>query len=311
MTTKTILLLDMDNLLYSTGFSKRVLRGDPSQSVVTRIVKAFFFKFSRIVASYDPKSHEIYAIWDGEGECWRDALCTEYKARPKSPERIAMKAEIISVKPVLQSLLQAYNVTQVYKNHHEGDDLFPVLIDSLTAHYEGKGDQVFFEIFSNDRDVFSLISEKVCVHQPTPPVYVVTHANFEEVTQFKSPKHFSQAKWIMPDYSDNLSGIMGRPEAIKLMAECDDLQQLLNNPDAADQFSDEVKAIVQTSRLLFAAKRIAQRKLITSLDGHQLTIDDIDCIPPTPSWRHIVAFGKKYGVFMHRALYDKLVPAHA
>lgn len=307
MTTKTILLLDMDNLLYSTGFSKRVVGGDKSQSMVTRIVQAFFFKFSRILSSYSTDTHQIYAIWDGDGDCWRDALCTEYKGRPKSPERIAMKAEIIGVKPVLQSLLQAYNVTQVYKDHHEGDDLFPVLIRSLAEFHESRGEPVFFEIFSNDRDMFSLISDKVCVHQPTPPVYVVTHENFEEVTGFKTPHHFSQAKWLMPDYSDNLAGIMSRQEAIKLMAECDDIDSLLADPSKVETYSDEVQSIIQLSRLYQSKPKIEHKKLITKLDGHQLSIDDVECIPPKPSWRQIVAIGKKYGVYMHRTTFDKLV----
>lgn len=206
------ILIDGTSFVYRAYFAipgyLATTKGFPTKAVfgVTQMIL-------KILKTWEPK----YIIWfmDEAEPTFRHEIYKDYKAtRPGMPEDLRIQI------PYIKKIISALGIPLISQSGFEADDLIATFIKTFN---------IPSIIIAADRDLYSLISEKVIVYDPI-------RENFLDKEAFKKrfgiePGLFPQLRALTGDKSDNIPGVpgIGEKTAQKLLSQFGNLENLFKN----------------------------------------------------------------------------------
>lgn len=196
--TSTTLILDGAFFIRRAMYSPNTRELSNKTGVPTGGIFSFFNSLRTTLSSIAATS--LVVTWEGGHSDRRNSIYPDYKKR-----EIVDEPELDSFGMTdyeyykhqlswVQKILDCYGVPQVMIPGKEGDDVLYQCCHII------KGNKV---IVSEDRDFFSLINDDISCYRPIKKEYVC-NSNFQEITGYRSSRHFMFAKSILGDGSDNI-----------------------------------------------------------------------------------------------------------
>jgi DNA polymerase-1 len=215
-----VLLVDANNLAYRNFYAQN-LKTKTGQN--TGMVYGFINSMLSAVRDLNPDL--IQYVWDPPGgSAYRLALYGLYKGN-----RDSQGPDFYEEMTLLKQLLTALGCTQITKPSVETDDVIGYL---AMTHYVDH--QVV--IYSNDKDMLQLVSDRVAVYQPDKGVLNTDSEGRipikeQNKTIWLKPHQVADYKALVGDPSDNYPGIpgFGIGAAISYFTLNDSVQGLLDN----------------------------------------------------------------------------------
>ena len=217
-----VLLIDGNSFFYRSYYASTHIPNyythNSSKAVYTaiRTLKKFLLK-------QDPY-HSIFVAFDLGKNTFRHQQFSEYKInRKKTPD------DLIEQVPIFEHFLQLMEIDILKNDLYEADDL----IATLCVKALDKGFAV--DIFSNDTDLFQLITKNVNVFvskQGASKIETINQDNFFDKFQLK-PEQIVDFKSLRGDSSDNLPGVkgVGPKTALKLLNRYSTLESIYQHLD--------------------------------------------------------------------------------
>lgn len=249
-------LIDGHALAYRTYFAltrgQATSRWITSDGEPTAGVYGFTSVLLRILEQEDP--NYLAVVFD-TGKTFRDEIYPDYKAtREKMPDDLRPQIERI------RGLVDAFNIPRLEKIGYEADDV----LGSVAQIAIGQGLGV--KIFTGDRDLLQLVSERVIVNLPGRSLADARDylpADVEKTLGVR-PDQVIDLKALMGDSSDNIPGVrgIGKKTAAKLLNDYDTLDKVYAN---LDQLSAGVRnKLEQGKDDAYLSQKLAT--IVTNLD---------------------------------------------
>lgn len=206
------ILIDGSSFIYRAYFAipgyLSTSKGFPTKAIfgVTQMLL-------KILKELDPNI--IVWFMDEKGPTFRHLKYEEYKAtRPSMPDDL--KVQI----PYIKAIVQALGIPLVSAEGYEADDLIATFIKTF---------DIPVLMVAPDRDLLSLISERVMVYDPVRETYLDLKG-FKEKYGFE-PSQFVDFRALAGDPSDNIKGVpgIGEKTAKELIKQFYNLENLYAN----------------------------------------------------------------------------------
>ncbi|MDT8859426.1 DNA polymerase I [Alkalihalobacillus sp. MEB130] len=220
---KKLVLIDGNSIAYRAFFALPLLNNE--KGVYTNAVYGFTTMLLKIIEEENP-THMLVAF-DAGKTTFRHKTFDEYKGgRQKTPPELSEQFSLV------REMLDAFNISRYEAENYEADDI----IGTLAKHASGEGYEV--KVFSGDKDLLQLVSDKVTVVLTKKGITNV-EAYDEALIDEKygiTPKQIIDMKGLMGDSSDNIPGVpgVGEKTALKLLKEFGTVENVL---DSIDQIS--------------------------------------------------------------------------
>lgn len=196
-----ILIIDGAHTLRRAMYQSNLRELSNSTGMPTGAIYGFMQSLKSAISNMSAQS--VCIAWEGGHSERRKSVYGDYKRRePAEVEERDIHGytdyeyychQLSWVKMILSCL----GIHQISVQGKEGDDIVFQLSRLL------KGQKI---IISEDSDFFSLVSDKIAVYRPIKKVYVDL-ANFEDVTELTTPKHYLYSKVLSGDGSDNIPAV--------------------------------------------------------------------------------------------------------
>lgn len=217
-----LLLIDGSSFLHRGYYAMPNLRN--SQGEYTGAVYGLVSMLSRIINAEKPQFAAV--CFDKSRHSFRTEFYPEYKGTRKEPP-----TELKSQFALAFEVLEAFGIFAVEMDNYEADDL----IGTLAKKGEAQGMKV--DIYTGDRDLLQLITEKITVHIAGSGKSAAESTPFDTAAMIEKygfePCRLIDFKALMGDTSDNIPGIAGVGEktAQKLLSQFGSLENLLQNTE--------------------------------------------------------------------------------
>ena len=247
---KKLFLIDAFALIYRSYFAFSKNPRINSKGVETSAVLGFVNTLIEVLKKEKPT--HIAVVFDTPKATTRHLEYTEYKAN-----REAMPEGISIALPYIDQVLEAFNITKLYADGYEADDV----IGTLAKKAEKKGFVTY--MMTPDKDFAQLVSENILLYRPgnkwkPTEVWGVNEvlAKFE-ITDVSQVIDFLG---MMGDAVDNIPGLpgVGEKTAKKYLAEFGSMENLLAN---TDKLKGKIKEKIEENK----DKGILSKKLATIL----------------------------------------------
>ena len=178
--------------------------------------------------------NKVVVFWDSDtNSSQRRIIYPKYKLNRRDDSNELKQASYESQKQRVKQYLEEMFVRQVEVEHSEADDLI--------AYYCQISEDENKTIFSSDRDLTQLISEKVSIYSPSAKRYYKMGDTIK-MSNFEVP-HFNvkTIKILTGDSSDNIDGIfyLGEKTLFKFFPEL--LEKLVDIPDILTKGEELIK----------------------------------------------------------------------
>ena len=190
--------------------------------------------------------NKVVVFWDSKtSSSQRRLIYPKYKLNRKSSETESKEESFLEQKQRVKQYLEEMFVRQLETEHAEADDLI--------AHYCKVSLDEEKTIFSSDRDLTQLISEKVSIYSPSTKQYYGIN-NKIKLHDIEVPYYnVKTIKILTGDSSDNIDGIfyLGEKTLIKLFPELlEDRVELPYILQKGEQLLKEEKGNIALQNLL-------------------------------------------------------------
>lgn len=190
--------------------------------------------------------NKVVVFWDSKtSSSQRRLIYPKYKLNRKSSETESKEESFLEQKQRVKQYLEEMFVRQLETEHAEADDLI--------AHYCKVSLDEEKTIFSSDRDLTQLISEKVSIYSPSTKQYYGIN-NKIKLHDIEVPYYnVKTIKILTGDSSDNIDGIfyLGEKTLIKLFPELlEDRVELPYILQKGEQLLKEEKGNITLQNLL-------------------------------------------------------------
>jgi len=259
---KKMLLVDGNSLLfrayYATAYGSIMRSKDGTP---TNALFALANMLNKVIDNVNPD----YALiaFDTDKKTFRHEEYGDYKAgRKPAPE------ELVTQFPLAREMVTKMGLKCYELAGYEADDIVATMAKI------GEENDCKVEVFSSDKDLFQLISEKTTVNVPkkgTSDILAVTPSVCKEEYGLH-PYQVTDYKGIFGDTSDNIKGIKGIGEkgALKLLEEYGSLEGIYEN---IDKIAGKLKEkLIEGKEDGFRSRQIATIYKDVPLD---FSIDDI------------------------------------
>ena len=211
-----IVLIDGSSFVYRAYFAisgyLATTKGIPTKAIfgVTQMVL-------KILKEWEPE----YIIWfmDEKEPTFRHKVYKDYKAtRPKMPDDLKIQI------PYIKKIIPALGIPFVSCPGYEADDLIATFIHKILKKTDCPA-----VIVAGDKDLYSLVSEKVCIYDPVRETFLDKEA-FLKKYGFP-PELFPEFRALTGDKSDNIPGVpgVGEKTAKDLIYRFKNLENLFSN----------------------------------------------------------------------------------
>jgi DNA polymerase I len=217
---KKVVLIDGNSIAYRAFFALPLLNND--KGVYTNAVYGFTTMLLKIIEEEKP-SHLLVAF-DAGKTTFRHKTFTEYKGgRQKTPPELSEQF------PLIRELLDAFNIKRFELADYEADDIIG------TISQDAAKDGLEVKVFSGDKDLLQLVSDKITV--------AINRKGISEVDTYDEkliaekygipPLAIIDMKGLMGDSSDNIPGVpgVGEKTALKLLKQFGTLEETLQSID--------------------------------------------------------------------------------
>ncbi|MET3506020.1 DNA polymerase I [Halalkalibacter oceani] len=217
---KKLILIDGNSIAYRAFFALPLLNND--KGVYTNAVYGFTTMLLKIIEEEKP-THMLVAF-DAGKTTFRHQTYSEYKGgRQKTPPELSEQF------PLVRELLDAFNIARYEADNYEADDI----IGTLAKQAAGKDWEV--KIFSGDKDLLQLVSERITVALTKKGITQVDYydqALLDEKYGITA-EQIIDMKGLMGDSSDNIPGVpgIGEKTALKLLKEFGTVEKVLSSID--------------------------------------------------------------------------------
>ena len=197
-------------------------------------------------------------MWDGESNSSaRKLIYPKYKENRTSTETDQKKESFYKQKDRIKQYLEEMFVRQVEVENNESDDLI--------AYYCHISEDEQKTIFSSDRDLTQLISEKVSVYSPQQKrTYKVGDMIKNKELEFPH-YNIKTTKILCGDTSDNIDGIrlLGEKTLVKLFPE------ILENPTSFNDILTKAELLLKEDKENVALKNLLSGKTKDGIYGEE------------------------------------------
>ena len=218
-----------------------------SKGTPTNVIHGFMSMLNKITTDYN--LDQIIVTWDLPGKTFRNEIYDDYKAnRSSAPDNFNIQI------PLLQNLLNVFNIPQVSKKGFEADDV----LGSLSKTLNEKNKKVL--IVTGDRDTFQLISKKTNIlytKRGISDVDLVDEKFFVNKFGFKTNQYVEYLA-LKGDPSDNIPGLpgVGEKTATNLLIEFKSIKNIYNN---LDDLTPKIKnSFIENKEVLMMSKELAK-----------------------------------------------------
>ena len=214
-----LFVIDGSAFAYRSFFAIRGLtdsKGRPTNAV---------FGFTRILMKIlrEQEPSHIVVVFDAPGKTFRSEMYEDYKAN-----REAMPEDLVSQLPLMDAVVEAFNIPLVRVSGIEADDVMGA--------YARRGAEAGIEVVlvTGDKDALQLVSDGVRVFDPYKGEAGMWYDAGEVVERFGvPPERVADVLGLMGDASDNVPGVRGIGEktARKLLETYGSLEELYAHLD--------------------------------------------------------------------------------
>ena len=218
---KKLFLIDAFALIYRSYFAFSKNPRINSKGLETSAILGFVNSLVEVIKKEKPT--HIAVVFDTPAATVRHEEYSEYKAnREAMPEGIAVAL------PYIDQLLEAFNISKLYADGYEADDV----IGTLAKKAEKQGFVTY--MMTPDKDFAQLVSENILLYRPGNKWKPTETWGVKEVLEKFEIKNISQVidfLGMMGDAVDNIPGLpgVGEKTAKKLLAEYGNMEGLLEN----------------------------------------------------------------------------------
>ena len=211
------------------------------------------------------KATHLAVIFDQKDKTFRSDIYPEYKAnRPPPPEDLVPQFDII------REATNAFGIISIEKKGFEADDL----IATLSKKANDIGAKV--TIFSSDKDLMQLVSEKTLMYDPIKNTYI----NIDKVKEKfgVSPNKVIEVQSLIGDAVDNVPGVpgIGIKTASQLISNFNTVENLIDNNAQIDRqrIRDLILTNIDNIRMSKALVTL-NKKVPTDIEINQLMLKPI------------------------------------
>ena len=215
--------------------------------------------------------NKVVVFWDSKtSSSQRRLIYPKYKLNRKSSETESKEESFVEQKQRVKQYLEEMFVRQLETEQAEADDLI--------AHYCKISLDEEKTIFSSDRDLTQLISEKVSIYSPSTKKYYKVGDKIK-LYDFEVPHYNVKiVKILTGDSSDNIDGIfyLGEKTLVKMFPEV--LEQEVNLTYILEKGNELLKEEKLKNTEYIRAKRdyeFASAKILNSSDPATTIPDDV------------------------------------
>ena len=218
---KKLFLIDAFALIYRSYFAFSKNPRINSKGLETSAILGFVNSLVEVIKKESPT--HIAVVFDTPVITVRHEEYSEYKAN-----REAMPEGIATALPYIDRLLEAFNISKIYADGYEADDV----IGTLAKKAEKQGFVTY--MMTPDKDFAQLVSENILLYRPGNKWKPTEIWGVQEVLNKFEIKFVSQVidfLGMMGDNVDNIPGLpgVGEKTAKKLLAEYGNMEALLEN----------------------------------------------------------------------------------
>ena len=204
---------------------------------------------------------KVVVMWDGESNSSaRKLLYPKYKENRTSTETDQKKESFYKQKERIKQYLEEMFVRQIEVDNNESDDLI--------AYYCHISEDEQKTIFSSDRDLTQLISEKVSVYSPQQKrTYKMGDMIKNKDLEFPH-YNIKTTKILCGDTSDNIDGIryLGEKTLVKLFPE------ILENPITFSDILSKAEQLLKEDKENTALKNLLTGKTKDGIYGEEFFV---------------------------------------
>ncbi len=204
---------------------------------------------------------KVVVMWDGESNSsTRKLIYPKYKENRTSTETDQKKESFYKQKERIKQYLEEMFVRQIEVENNESDDLI--------AYYCHISEDEQKTIFSSDRDLTQLISEKVSVYSPQQKrTYKMGDMIKNKDLEFPH-YNIKTTKIVCGDTSDNIDGIrlMGEKTLVKLFPE------ILENPITFSDILSKAEQLLKEDKENTALKNLLTGKTKDGIYGEEFFV---------------------------------------
>lgn len=204
---------------------------------------------------------KVVVFWDGDSNSSaRKLIYPKYKENRTSSETDQKKESFYKQKERIKQYLEEMFVRQIEVDNNESDDLI--------AYYCHISDDEQKTIFSSDRDLTQLISEKVSVYSPQQKrTYKVGDMIKNKDLEFPH-YNIKTTKILCGDTSDNIDGIryLGEKTLVKLFPE------ILENPITFSDILSKAEQLLKEDKENTALKNLLTGKTKDGIYGEEFFV---------------------------------------
>ncbi|MFP4163037.1 MAG: DNA polymerase I [Chitinispirillaceae bacterium] len=249
MNEKCLYLIDGHALVYRAYYALIRNPLTNSKGQPTGAVYGFANYLLRLIETYSCPYMAV--VMDSSKPTFRHEAYEKYKAhREEMPDDL--KAQM----PVIQELIQAFNLPIVKQDGLEADDLIAILTHKAVA----EGYEVF--LVTKDKDLMQLLGPKVKMLAPEG-TGIFQQLGPDEVFNKLGvkPKQVVDYLALIGDASDNIPGVpgIGPKNAVKILEKAGSVKNVLANPSVLEapkliQKIEENRERLETSKMLATLK---------------------------------------------------------
>ena len=245
---KKLFLVDAFALIYRSYFAFSKNPRINSKGLETSAVLGFVNSLVEVLKKENPT--HIAVVFDTPKATTRHIEYSEYKAN-----REAMPEGISVALPYIDQVLEAFNITKLYADGYEADDV----IGTLAKKAEKEGFITY--MMTPDKDFAQLVSENIFLYKPGNKWKPTEIWGVNEVLEKFEITNVSQVidfLGMMGDAVDNIPGLpgVGEKTAKKYLAEFGSMENLLAN---TDKLKGKIKEKIEENK----DKGILSKKLAT------------------------------------------------
>lgn len=262
MKKKSVFLIDVFPVIYRAHFAMVNQRLGTTSGINTAAVLGFCNYLFQLLFKETPT--HIAAIFDSYSR-QRSGTHSEYKAnREKAPE------DVMNAVPLVESIIDALNITKIKLEGFEADDVIGTLASAL------KNENVNIYIVSPDKDFAQLVCDNIFLYRPS-----YQGVNFEILDAEGVVRKFGVPPEQIPDLLalkgdpiDNIPGVpkIGDKTALQLLNDYTSVEEVLDNIDAISKKAIK-KTLEENAEQALMSKMLALINTEIPIDFHLTDIE--------------------------------------